>query len=292
MMTRGLRSLVAAGMIDRIRYEVIPAAGTEEAVCQFAPKDVSIAVTASPTKGLDTTLDLAVALAGHGYHVVPHVSARLVIDDHHLDEIVAKLLAAGIDEVFVPAGDADTPAGRFEGALGVLELLAERGRPFKRVGITGYPEHHPRIGDDITIQAMWDKRQFADYIVSNLCLDASVLRHWIARIRARGVTLPLFIGMAGPIDRTRLLSTAAKIGVGESGRWLSRHVALVARMGSPGGYHPSRLLERVGSALVDPASVVEGLHVFTFNQVRETEAWRQSVLQRSSASRLRSSRHT
>jgi methylenetetrahydrofolate reductase (NADPH) len=284
MITRsGLRSVVASGLLDRVRYEVIPTASIEESVCAHVPKEVTVTVTASPTKGLDATLNLAEALARDGYHVVPHISARLIVDDQHLDEIIARSLAAGIDDVFIPAGDADTPAGRFEGSLQVLELLAERERPWRRVGITGYPESHPRIGDDLTIQAMWDKRQFADYIVSNLCLDPAVLRDWIRRVRERGVTLPIYVGLAGPVDRTTLLSMAAKIGVGESTRFASRHLGWVARMSAPGGYHPERLLERAGGALADPASAVSGLHVFTFNQVRETEAWRQSVLGRAGA---------
>ena len=39
--------------------------------------------------------------------MVPHVSARLVADDAHLADIVATLTACGVDDVFVPAGDAE-----------------------------------------------------------------------------------------------------------------------------------------------------------------------------------------
>ena len=39
-----------------------------------------------------------------------------------------------------------------------------------------------------------------------------------------------------------------------------------------------RLLDRVGSMLADPQSVVTGLNVFTFNQVRRAEEWRQGLL--------------
>ncbi|MGO9559833.1 MAG: methylenetetrahydrofolate reductase, partial [Acidimicrobiales bacterium] len=254
-----------------------------ETVRAHVPKDVTVAVTSSPTKGLEATLLLAEALSGAGYHVVPHIAARQIVDEHHLDEIIARTVAAGIDDVFVPAGDEDEPAGRFERSLQVLELLAEGGRPWHRVGITGYPESHPRIGDDLTIQAMWDKRLFADYIVSNLCLHPAVLRDWIVRVRARGVTLPIYVGLAGPVDRTTLLSMATKIGVAESTRFASSHLSWLARMATPRGYHPDRLLDRVGRALADPASAVAGMHIFTFNQVGETEAWRQSVVSRAGA---------
>jgi methylenetetrahydrofolate reductase (NADPH) len=273
----------AAPLLRSPRYEVLPTRSTEQAVLDWVPKELTVTVTASPVKGLEDTLALAERLAGHGYRIVPHISARLVRDDAHLADIVARLTACGIDDVFVPAGDADPPAGRFASALSLLEQLTEMGSPFARVGITGYPESHPKIGDDITIQAMWDKRLHATYLVSNLCFDPAVLRHWISRIRARGVTLPLYVGLAGPVERARLLKMAAKAGAAESARFLAGHTEWFLRLGTPGGYSPDRLLERTGAALASPASAVEGLHLFTFNQVRQTEEWRRALLDRLSA---------
>src|SRR6185437_8000572 len=213
------------------------------------------------------------------------VSARLVRDDAHLAAIVARLQACGVDDVFVPAGDADPPAGPFHSALSLITRLTEMGRPFARVGITGYPESHPKIGDDITVQAMWDKRHHAAYIVSNLCFDPAVLRGWIGRIRTRGVTLPLYVGLAGPLDRARLLRMAAKAGVAESARFLAGHTEWFLRLGTPGGYSPDRLLDRTGTALAAPASAVAGLHLFTFNQVKQTEEWRRALAGRLASQR-------
>src|ERR1019366_8774559 len=274
----GLASVVP--LLEHPRYEVFPASSVEDAVAEWVPAGLTVTVTASPAKGLDATLDLAERLAAQGYRVVPHVSARLVTDDSHLAEIVARLLACGVDDVFVPAGDADPPAGRFDSALPLLTRLTEMGRPFARVGITGYPESHPRIDDDITVQAMWDKRHHSSYIVSNLCFDPAVLRKWVARIRARGVTLPLYVGLAGPVDRARLLRMAARAGVAESTRFLAGHTDWVLRLGLPGGYSPERLLDRTGAALTAPGAGVAGLHLFTFNQVRQTEEWRVALLRR------------
>jgi methylenetetrahydrofolate reductase (NADPH) len=249
-------------------------------VLEWVPADITVTVTASPAKGLDPTLDLTERLTGRGYHVVPHLSARLVRDNAHLADIVARLSASGVDDVFVPAGDADPPAGRFDSALPLLDRLAEMGSPFSRVGVTGYPQSHPKIDDDVTIQAMWDKRHHATYLVSNLCFDPVTLRKWIARVRARGVTLPMFVGIAGPVDRTRLVRMAAKAGVAESARFLAGHTGWFLRLSAPGGYSPDRLLERTGATLAAPASAVEGLHVFTFNQLRQTEQWRRALLER------------
>ena len=76
---------------------------------------------------------------------------------------------------------------------------------------------------------------------------------------------------------------AAKAGAAESARFLAGHTEWFLRLGAPGGYSPERLLERTGAALASPASAVEGLHLFTFNQVRQTEEWRRTLLDRLSA---------
>jgi methylenetetrahydrofolate reductase (NADPH) len=257
-----------------VRYEVIPTRTIEDTIAVSVPPEVTITVTASPTKGLDHTLDLTERLAKRGYRVVPHLSARLVVDRTHLAEIVDRLVTIGVDDVFVPAGDADPPAGEFHGALPLLASLTALGKPFRHVGITGYPQSHPAIDDDIVVQAMWDKRAHATYIVSNLCFDPKVLTAWVQRVRRRGVDLPIRIGLAGPVERTKLLAMAGKIGVGESARFLGKHLSWFARLAT--SYSPDRLLERAAPVLSAPESAVAGLHVFTFNQVAETERWRAS----------------
>ncbi|MFG2122794.1 5,10-methylenetetrahydrofolate reductase [Streptomyces sp. NPDC048710] len=275
MGAEALRALLA-----RVRYEVLPARATEEKVLAHVPRDVVVTVTASPVKGLEPTLGLTERLAAHGYRVVPHVPARLLRDDAHLKDVAERLRAAGVDDLFVPAGDADPPAGPYGGALPVLRRLSELGSPFADLGITGYPESHPLIHDDITIQSMWDKRTHATYIVSNLCFDPRALGDWIARIRRRDVTLPVHVGVAGPVQRAKLLSMATKIGVGESTRFLTRHASWFLRFAVPGGYDPERLLARGAGVLTRPSAGVAGLHLFTFNQIAETERWRRKVLDR------------
>lgn len=267
-------------LLHSVRYEVLPAKATEDKVLAHVPRDVVVTVTASPVKGLEPTLDLATRLTAHGCRVVPHVPARLLRDDAHLKDVVDRLREAGVDDVFVPAGDADPPAGAYDGALPVLRRLSELGSPFAHVGITGYPESHPLIHDDLTIQAMWDKRAYATYIVSNLCFDPRVLGDWVGRIRRRDITLPVHVGVAGPVQRAKLLSMAAKIGVGESTRFLTKHASWFLRFATPGGYSPERLLTRSAGALSAPSAGVAGLHLFTFNQIAETERWRCAALDR------------
>lgn len=264
-------------LLTHARYEVLPTTTTEEKVVASVPTDVAVTVTASPGKGLEATLALSETLAGHGYDVVPHVAARMVRDRAELVDIRARLRAAGISSVFVPGGDAE-PAGDYVDAFGLLEDLATLADPFTHVGIAGYPESHPTIADDLTVQAMWDKRRHATHVVSNLTFDAATIRDWVGRMRLRGIGMPLLLGMPGPIDRAKLLTMATKIGVGESTRFLAKHKGTFARLAAPGGFTGERFLRECAVVAAQPTAGIEGLHVFTFNQVAETEAWRQKLL--------------
>ena len=150
-----------AELVAQSRYVVIPLAGAEEQVLEFVPRDVTLTVTASPIKGLEPSLELAGKFAAHGYPVVPHLSARLVADRSHLSELIARFVEMGVKDVFVVAGDADQPAGGYEGSAQLLEALHEIGHPFEQIGITGYPESHPLIDDETTIAAMFEKSRYA-----------------------------------------------------------------------------------------------------------------------------------
>ena len=267
------------GLLQNARYEVLPTATTEEKVLAHLPRDRVVTVTASPGKGLEATIDLAERLTGHGYTVVPHLAARMISGRTELAELCERLTGKGITRVFVPGGDAE-PAGDYPDALSLLEDLTALGRPFTQVGITGYPESHPTINDDLTVQAMWDKRRHATHVVSNLTFDPAVVRGWIRRMRDRGITMPLLLGVPGPVERAKLLAMATRIGVGESTRFLAKHKGTFARLAAPGGFTGERFLEHCGPALAMPDAFVEGLHVFTFNQIAETEAWRTDLLER------------
>jgi methylenetetrahydrofolate reductase (NADPH) len=278
-----MRNKLAASWISRLlreaRYEVLPTGTIEDKVLEHVPTEQGVTVTASPSKGLEATLDLTERLIGHGYVAVPHLAARMVRDRAELAEICDRLTGKGVTRIFVPGGDADQVGG-YPDALSLLEDLAELGRPFAHVGITGYPESHPTIHDDLTIQSMWDKRRYATHVVSNLSFDPRVVRAWVTRMRTRGITMPLLLGVPGPVDRTKLLAMATRIGVGESTRFLNKHKGLFARLAAPGGFTGERFLVKCAPSLSAPEALVEGLHVYTFNQVAETAAWRRDLLER------------
>ena len=272
------RALVA--FLRAPRYEVLPTDDVEERVLTTVPHEVTITVTASPRKGIEATIGLAERLSGRGYQVVPHISARLIKDKAHLREILDRVAAIGRNEIFVVAGDAKEPAGEFPDSVSLLTALANEPHGLREIGVTGYPERHSFIDDDLTIQAMWDKRRIATYIVSNLCFDPRVVKKWVARVRRRGVLLPIHIGLAGVADPAKLLRISTRIGVIDSARFLRGHSNWFLRMVQPGGYDPGRFTSGLMPDLAAPDRKVVGLHVFTFNEIEPTEQWRQDTLAR------------
>ncbi len=267
-------------LLDTARFEVLPTPSAEEKVRTHLPPGRTVTVTASPTKGLEATLALTERLATDGYDAVPHLAARMVSGMSELKEIVDRLVTAGVKTVFVPGGDAEPGATSYTSAFELLVDLSALGRPVAQVGITAYPESHPTISDDLTVQSMWDKRMHASHVVSNLTFDASAIKVWVRRMRGRGITMPLYLGLPGPTDRAKLLSMATKIGVGESTRFLAKNKGLFARLAAPGGFTGERFLRDCADTIADPAAVVGGLHVFTFNQIAEAEQWRRDLAER------------
>jgi methylenetetrahydrofolate reductase (NADPH) len=270
---------VLVDFLRRPRLEVMPLDGVEQAVIEHVPSQLTITVTSSPTRGIDATLSLCERLAARGYRVVPHLAARLVVDRGHLHELLARLGERGLREVFVVAGDIGQPAGEFEGAAALLAAMAEAGHALEEIGITGYPESHPLISDELTIQAMFDKAPMATCIISQLCFDADTIATWVARVRARGTHLPIWIGVPGLVHRSKLLRISIKIGLGESARFALAHRAwamrLIARQ-----FKRDRLLRELAPSFADPGANVAGVHLFTFNEVARTERWRQAMLAR------------
>ena len=267
-----------AALLRRPRFEVLPLDGIEEQVLAHLPTGARVTVTASPRKGLEATLELAERLTRAGYITVPHLSARLVRDRAHLEEVVERLLGAGVRELFVPAGDAPEP-GEFAGAADLLHAMGPLRERFDEIGITGYPETHHLISDEETIQAMFAKAPMATCIISQICFDAGVIADWIAEVRRRGTALPIWIGLPGTVDYAKLVRISMKIGLGESARFLRTHTNWMSRLVTR-QFKPDPLLRGLAPTLADPDAIVAGFHLYTFNEVARTEKWRRELLER------------
>lgn len=259
------------------RYEVVPSNGIPEQLPDL-PRGVRLTVTCSPVRGLEPTIETVEQLSALGYEAVPHISARMVVDHEHLSRTVDRLQRAGVRNIYVIGGDASTPLGPYPDALSLLHALQNVGQPFQEVGIAAYPEGHPLIETEQLWDVLLAKQPLATYLVTQMCFDAYAITRWAAQARDRGVSLPAIIGIPGVASRTHLLRMASKIGVGESTRFLSKHTGMLSRLLRPGPFTPDDLIEGLTPAFADPALDIQGVHVYTFNNVAQTEEWRRGYL--------------
>lgn len=267
-----------ADLLRNTSYEVMPFKGTEDAVLAEVRSETPLTVTATEAKGISATVSLAERLAGHGYRVAPHLPARLIVDKEHLSDVVARLREASIRAVFVVGGDAPRPAGEFPDALSVLESLEDMGRPFEDVGIGGYPEGHTAIPAETVELALKQKLPYATRIITQMCFNAATTTRWARDVAGAGVDLPVHVGMPGPVNRQKLVRISAGLGLGQSARFLHKQQSLLWRFLLPGGYDPTKLARRLANAVPNAHTNIRGFHIFTFNELRRTEAWRRRLL--------------
>jgi methylenetetrahydrofolate reductase (NADPH) len=262
-------------LLERPRFELIPlrdAVARSEAL----PAGAATTVTASPTHGIESTVELCEALVGRGHPSTPHLAAHMFRDRAHLGEVLERCRRAGIRDAFVIGGDA-RDRGEIHDAPSLLRTMDELGHPFERIGVAAYPEGHPKIPDDQLTGSLREKEAYATYMTTQMTFDGAAIAAWIERVRVAGIGLPIHLGIPGPARLRRLLRVAARIGVGGSARYLRKNRQLLG-FALRRSYTPDRLLRSLAATIADPVADVRTLHVFTFNEVEAAVAWQRRML--------------
>jgi methylenetetrahydrofolate reductase (NADPH) len=252
------------------RYEVLPfRSSLEQAAGIGSP--LRLTLTASAKHGIDRSVDYAEKLRALGHDVTLHLAARMVRDREHLDAVLERTSAAGIDDLFVVGGDVPEPVGAYGSAAELLDVLADHPLRPTAIGVAAYPEGHPLIGDRELAAALEQKARHATYMVTQICFDADVLLGWLGDVRAQGIGLPLYAGATGQVDRRRLLEISVRVGVGPSLRFLRKQRGVARLLRGPGDAS-ERFQDAIGARAGDPALAIAGFHLFTFNEL--TATWR------------------
>ena len=259
--------------LQKSYMEIIPVPGIEDKLDSL-PSDMYLAVTCSPTKGVDETLELSEKLIERGFKVTPHIASKCVSGEKHLEAIIKKLDELGIESIFVPGGDRPEPMGDFNNALDLLKALKKLGHNLNKIGMAAHPEGHPDVSDEILMEALEEKKDLADFIVTQMCFDAEILNDWMNQIRKKGVELPVWVGLPGVIERGRLLKTSLRIGVGDSLRFLRKKSQVATELMKSSIYNPDDLVRDITEQIDINDSKLAGYHIYCFNQIETTEKWR------------------
>ena len=268
-------------LIADARYEVIPLKNLDGQLPHI-PKGASVSVTCSFAKGQQTTLDLTRKVIDLGHMAVPHFSARLCPDEAGVAALAKFCRDNSLQEVFLVAGDAPEPVGKYEGVVAFLRDFLAQDHGLQRIGITGYPDGHALIKPAIVHEALHQKQALLaeagvpGWVSTQMHFDTKQWIQWLRDERAAGLTLPVHIGAAGAIDRMKLISLSTKLDIGSSVRFLKKNSGAIGRLLRPGGYDPVKFLSPL--AKVADELNIEGVHLFTFNNIDATAVWQQKSL--------------
>jgi methylenetetrahydrofolate reductase (NADPH) len=234
-------------------------------------------VSAVPRRPVEESIAVAIRLRAAGFEPVPHVAVRNFSSANALDDFLARLNGeADVRRALVIAGDR-AECGPFRRALDAIDSGVFRRRGFRGIGIAGYPEGHPRIGDDELLRAIGEKIAAAEAtglaveIVTQFCFDARAILNYVERLRAFGFEQPLRIGLVGPTSLAALLRYATRCGVRASAQALARRSGLIRQMFAL--TVPDDLIRTLADAT--PAAV--HAHFFSFGGLPATARWARAV---------------
>ncbi len=269
-------------LVENAALELIPMKSLDEAVRALRPAS-RISMTCSPAKSIEATLDETERLVALGHTVTPHISARMVQSDEHLRSIAARVEEIGVTEIFVVAGDAD-PHGVFFDAIEFLEAFLALDPAVTHIGYTAYPDTHPLIDEQQLHDALHRKQALilgsgrTAHVTTQMCFSAEQIRTWLQGERDAGFTVPVHLGLPGVIDRAKLMTMGMRLGVGTSLRYLSKNRKSLSKLMTQRAFQPDQLLRPMAQDFDQLG--IEGLHLFSFNQVATTEEWRDRTLRR------------
>jgi methylenetetrahydrofolate reductase (NADPH) len=257
--------------------EVTRPSAADIAALAVLKRGTKIYLSAVPSRPADESVDNAIRLRAAGLEPVPHVAVRNFATLEVLDDFLARLNAeAGVDGVLVIAGDRGE-CGPFRCGLDAIDSGVLRRRGIRTIGIAGYPQGHPRIGDEELGRALADKIAAAEAtglaveIVTQFCFDARAILDFIARLRAFGFDHRVRVGLAGPTSLTSLMRYASRCGVRASAGALARRSGLMRQMFAMAT--PDDLIRTFAD--VAPAGIA--LHFFSFGGIPATSRWARAV---------------
>ncbi len=219
------------------------------------PKVKDVYITMLPGDNYRSVASKAKELVQSGFNPVPHFPARSIKDLSQLKEYVNTCKDNGVKQVLVIGGSAQ-PIGDFHCSKQILETgLFDS---FK-IGIAGHPDGSPDISDSDLEKAMKDKKPYADYIVTQWLLDSNLIAEFISK-----QTLPVHVGITGPLKISSLLKFASIVGAKNSLNFLKSNATKAVDLIKP--RDPNDIIKNL-------KGLTNNFHIYTFGGIKETNKW-------------------
>ncbi len=219
------------------------------------PSVKDVYITLLPGENYLETTKKAGDLFKKGFNPVPHFPARSILDEAQLNDYVSRCKDLGVKQALVIGGSRD-PIGVFDSSIQLLETgYFEK----MKIGIAGHPEGSPDISDSNLEKAMKDKKPYADYIVTQWLLNPQPIIDFISK-----QTVPVHVGITGPLKITSLIKFANIVGAKNSLNFLKSNFSKALDLMKP--KDPNDLIGKVKSH-------TDFFHIYTFGGLKETNKW-------------------
>ena len=219
------------------------------------PKVQDVYITMLPGNDFRDVANKAKELVQNGFNPVPHFPARSIKNLNELKDYVSMCKDFGVKQALVIGGSTE-PIGDYHCSLQILESGLFEGW---KIGIAGHPDGSPDISDSDLEKAMKDKKPFADYIVTQWLLDSQSIAKFISK-----QTLPVHVGITGPLKISSLLKFASIVGAKNSLNFLKSNATKAVDLLRP--KDPNDLIENLNK-------LTENFHIYTFGGLKETNKW-------------------
>src|SRR3974390_1320676 len=133
------------------------------------------------------------ALRKKGLFPVPHIGARHLESVAQLENLLGRFAGEGVDRVLPMGGDREKPLGPFDATIQVMQTGLLQKHNIMRVGISGFPEGHPKLSEQVpgesTVAKMKHAREIGldGWIVTQFVFEGAPIAGCLKRIRALGV---------------------------------------------------------------------------------------------------------
>jgi methylenetetrahydrofolate reductase (NADPH) len=274
-LTARIAELVTGGSLEMSPREMHRAGE----VAALLPKDSCVYIPSLPGLPLSRTLEMVAALRAAGLDPVPHVSARRVVDRAEFSSFLKEATTKyGVHRVLLIGGDEPKAKGPFNDSLDVLRsgMLAEAG--IREIGVSGYPEGHPRISKEELEKAFIEKVRLASeqhlglYVVTQFSFAPKRIVEFCSNLARSAPAVSVYVGIAGPSDPAALLRYAQLCGVSTSLRALKNLGTGIARLVVHTDPH-EQVASLAGYVQGRQAGNVVGVHLYSFGGALRTASW-------------------
>jgi methylenetetrahydrofolate reductase (NADPH) len=276
-----IRDFVAAGSTEVTPHDEKHL----DELARILPAGFPVYVANTPKTSPDDVVRVALRIQELGLTASPHVIARRVADANRLRERLRTLAAGGVQQLLLVAGDIAIPNGAFTSTLELLESGVVHDAGIQRVGVAGHPEGHPAVADDILWQVLERKQAIARatglkmHIATQFGFDSRSLANFEGGLAERGITLPIYAGVAGPTPFLKLLKYAAHCGVGASLKAVSGNALSLGRLPHLVTRADEMLIGVYTAKQANRDSRIFAPHFFAFGGVLETGRWLRAVIE-------------